>query len=118
MIKAENLTLGHQFGNLYENVNFFVGNNIKAGVVGPNGSGKSTLFKAIIGEIEPTEGKLIISGTLGYVPQEVKTDIQLETSRTIRNYIDPTNAHPDHELSKILFVLELENLKLDQSPQN
>ena len=118
MIKAENLTLGHQFGNLYENVNFVVGKNIKAGLVGPNGSGKSTLFKAIIGEIEPTEGKLIISGTLGYVPQEVKTDIQLESSPTLRNYIDPTSSHPDHELSKILFGLELANLKLEQSPQN
>ena len=117
MIKVENLSLGHQFGNLYENANFLVGTNIKAGLVGPNGSGKSTLLKAIIGQIEPSEGKLTVIGTVGYVPQEIKSDAELEKSKTIRSYIDPHNNHPDHELSKILFGLELENLELEMAPQ-
>lgn len=117
MIKAENVSLGHQFGNLYEKANFSVGPNTKAGLVGPNGSGKSTLLKAIIGQIEPTEGKLIVTGTIGYVPQEVKVDADLEISKTVRNYIDPNNLHPDYELSKALFGLELDDLDLYKSPQ-
>lgn len=118
MIKVENLTLANQFGNLYQNVNFSIGSNIKAGLIGPNGSGKSTLLKAIIGQIELAEGKLTTSGTIGYVPQEVKTDINLEASLSVRNYLDPDNLYPDFELSKTLSGLELDNLGLQTSPQN
>lgn len=118
MIKAQNLSLGHQFGNLYENVNFSVGTNIKAGLVGPNGSGKSTLLKAIIGQLAPLEGRLIVSGTIGYVPQEVKTDSELEASKTVKDYVDPKNIHPDHQLLTTLAGLELTELSLSASPQN
>jgi len=117
MIKAENLSLGHQFGNLYEKANFSVGTNIKAGLVGPNGSGKSTLLKAIMGQIEPSEGRLIVSGTIGYVPQEVKMDPELESSQSVKTYINPDSSHPDHQLLTILAGLELTELQLSDSPQ-
>src|SRR6185295_2412065 len=32
------------------------------GVIGPNGSGKTTLFNSILGQIEPTSGKVALAG--------------------------------------------------------
>ena len=31
-------------------------------MVGPSGSGKSTVIKLLIGEIEPTEGRVMVNG--------------------------------------------------------
>ena len=44
----------------------------RVGLVGANGAGKTTLFRLIIGELEPDEGSLHISGRarLGHVAQE------------------------------------------------
>ncbi len=55
-----------------------------AGLVGPNGAGKSTLFKAIMGFVRPSEGRVLISGRapleaqklglVAYVPQVEEVD--------------------------------------------
>ncbi|MBV9945959.1 MAG: ATP-binding cassette domain-containing protein, partial [Myxococcales bacterium] len=53
------------------------------GVLGPSGAGKSTLFRALVGEVPPDEGKVLLDGRnvtreplwrraragMGYVPQ-------------------------------------------------
>ncbi len=54
------------------------------GLVGMNGSGKSTLFKAIMGFVKPTTGRVLISGLpirmvqknnlVAYVPQSEEVD--------------------------------------------
>lgn len=54
------------------------------GLVGMNGSGKSTLFKAIMGFVKPTTGKVLINGLpirmvqknnlVAYVPQSEEVD--------------------------------------------
>ncbi|MEB3224586.1 MAG: metal ABC transporter ATP-binding protein [Synechococcus sp.] len=54
------------------------------GLVGPNGGGKSTLFKAIMGFLPPTTGKIRVAGTsvqkaqknqwMAYVPQADEVD--------------------------------------------
>jgi zinc transport system ATP-binding protein len=47
------------------------------GIIGPNGGGKSTLFKAILGLVPPTAGRVLKpSGALriGYVPQHLTYD--------------------------------------------
>ena len=31
-------------------------------MVGPSGSGKSTVIKVLIGEVEPTQGKVVVNG--------------------------------------------------------
>lgn len=40
------------------------------GLVGENGSGKSTLMKILVGAVAADEGRLLISGHMGYCPQE------------------------------------------------
>lgn len=39
-------------------------------VIGPVGSGKSTLFQTILGELIPSEGNILINGTISYASQE------------------------------------------------
>ena len=41
-----------------------------AGVVGENGSGKSTLLKILAGMLPADSGRVRLSGTLGYCPQD------------------------------------------------
>ncbi len=40
------------------------------GLVGENGAGKSTLMKILVGSLEGDSGRVSISGTIGYCPQE------------------------------------------------
>ncbi len=45
----------------------------RAGLVGANGVGKSTLLKAVVGEVEPTEGRIMLAKAveIGYLPQTI-----------------------------------------------
>lgn len=41
----------------------------RTGLVAPNGAGKSTLLRLIAGDLAPSAGTVIVTGTLGYLPQ-------------------------------------------------
>jgi zinc/manganese transport system ATP-binding protein len=47
-------------------------------IVGPNGAGKSTLLKAMIGIVQPDQGRILLEGlsreALGYLPQLAEVD--------------------------------------------
>jgi len=55
---------------VFDDLSFTVGPG-RTGLVAPNGAGKSTLLKLIAGELEPRAGTLSVSGTLGYLPQNL-----------------------------------------------
>ena len=42
-------------------------------VLGPNGGGKTTLFRALLGELEPTTGRVELSGRPAYMAQTERT---------------------------------------------
>lgn len=46
----------------------------KIGLIGPNGAGKSTLFSLILGELESSQGEVVVikNTHIGYLPQEAK----------------------------------------------
>lgn len=45
------------------------------GVVGDNGSGKSTLLRLIAGDLQPTLGRIVTAGEVGYLPQTLTLDV-------------------------------------------
>jgi ATPase subunit of ABC transporter with duplicated ATPase domains len=70
MIKVENLKIGYR-DNLFQSVNFILGNNEKVGLIGLNGTGKSTLLKILANIEKPDQGEVhLIHESIGYLPQE------------------------------------------------
>ena len=68
--------VGKAFGErrLFAGVDALVEGGDRIALLGDNGTGKSTLVKIIMGEEEPTEGKLRLGPTvkIGYLPQIVR----------------------------------------------
>lgn len=85
MISIENLTVVYSNGQLaLEDINIQINSGVITGLVGMNGAGKSSLFKAIMGFIEPSQGKILVQGMdvkqaikknfVAYVPQSEDID--------------------------------------------
>lgn len=74
ILKDLSLSFGTQ--EIFRNINLFVKENEKVGIVGVNGAGKTTLFKTIMGDIEPDSGSIILpKGTrIGWLPQVINDD--------------------------------------------
>lgn len=74
-MQIKNLSMS--FGNyeLFKNVNLYIDDNQKIGVVGVNGAGKTTFFKIIMGKIEPDAGKVILGNRrVSLLPQVLSDD--------------------------------------------
>lgn len=48
----------------------------RTGLVGTNGSGKSTLLRVIAGQLEPTTGRVVRTGDVGYLPQSLTLRVE------------------------------------------
>ncbi|MFH8553030.1 ABC-F family ATP-binding cassette domain-containing protein [Streptomyces celluloflavus] len=55
---------------VFRDLSFTLGSGL-TGLVAPNGTGKSTLLRLIAGELRPVSGSVSVSGTLGYLPQNL-----------------------------------------------
>ncbi len=58
LISAENIGQAFQDKKLFEGLNLVINKGDKISLLGSNGAGKSTLLKILIGELNPTEGKV------------------------------------------------------------
>lgn len=80
-ISNGSITLGNN--TILEDINFYIKDHEKIGIVGRNGSGKTTLLKAITGEIELENGydTLKVESTndfkMGYVKQNIQTNLNI-----------------------------------------
>jgi len=63
------LTLGDK--PLIKNLDLFLAKGDRIGVLGRNGAGKTSLFRTILGQLEPTGGKIVLGETMrvGYFEQ-------------------------------------------------
>lgn len=52
-----------------DHINFYVEQGEIFSLLGPSGSGKSTILNILTKLIEPTEGNVVINGTIGYMFQ-------------------------------------------------
>ncbi len=71
-------------------------------IIGPNGSGKTTLFKALLGAVQPSSGKLkkLSSLRLGYVPQTLHIDETLPM--TVGRFMKLPGGHSIQEVARAL----------------
>lgn len=78
MITINNLSKNFDQRLLLDKVSISIYPNEKIGLTGPNGAGKTTLFSIILGQMEPTEGKVQTQKNLniGFLPQEAHFDSQ------------------------------------------
>jgi ATP-binding cassette, subfamily F, member 3 len=118
MIKVTNISFSHPGKIIFDEVSFVVGKSQKVGLVGLNGSGKTTLFNLLSKKEEPSEGTIITNGTIGLVPQEVKSDPEMEKAPDILGYLDPNRSFQMYEIITMLNSLELPNLDLTKKPRN
>ena len=61
-LSCQNLRLSYAQRDILLGATFDIAKGDKIGLIGSNGCGKTTLFKAICGELEPTEGRIIKAG--------------------------------------------------------
>jgi ATP-binding cassette subfamily F protein 3 len=78
----------------------------RVGLIGPNGAGKSVLFKLILGDYEPTDGRIYVGPSIriGYYSQE---------HQTLAKWIDKTpldlirNTQNSSESTAVTFLLRM-----------
>ncbi len=93
MLIARDLRIEVGTRTLLSGAAFAVQSGDRVGLVGRNGAGKTTLIRTLMGELEPSEGTVLRSGTIGYFSQEAAL---------------PELEHPDATaLERILMAREI-----------
>ena len=71
LLSAEHLSINFGMRQLLSDVNFYLEEGKKAGIIGINGTGKSTFLKVLAGVIEPDAGRITRSPNvqISYLPQ-------------------------------------------------
>lgn len=119
---------------LFSDLSFSLGSR-KVGLVGRNGSGKTQLLKVLMGQVPPSQGRVLARGSVGYLPQHPVFDSQdrvsdvlgvrlklealraIEAGRADAHLFDMIGDDWDVEtrLSNLLTNLGLEQLDLDRA---
>ncbi len=76
-MEIKNLTMSFGVQKLYDNVNIYIKEQEKTGIVGLNGTGKTTLFKIMLHLLEPDSGKIIFenSSRIEWLPQVIEDEV-------------------------------------------
>ena len=76
LLSGEHLSINFGSRQLLRDVNFYLNEGDKTGVIGINGTGKSTFLKVLSGALEPDEGHVARNPNLriGYLPQNPAMD--------------------------------------------
>lgn len=103
-MQLKNLNMSFGTEEIYSDINLFIPENEKVGIVGVNGAGKTTLFKLIMKELEPDSGKLVINSKfrVAYLPQVIDDEV-LNHDTSVFDYL--VSARPIEKLEK-----EMQNL--------
>jgi len=76
LLTAEHLSINFGMKQLLTDVNFYLNEGDKVGIIGINGTGKSTLLKVLAGAIEADEGRITRNPNvqIGYLSQNPEMD--------------------------------------------
>jgi ATP-binding cassette subfamily F protein uup len=93
ILELQNVTLAYGTRVVLKDLSFIMVEGMRLGVVGPNGAGKTTLLKAVLGELAPDTGKVILGGhtQLAYFDQHRTSLNDADTVRdavTLETHVD------------------------------
>tara|TARA_B100000575_G_C23120140_1_gene648070 strand:- start:1134 stop:1856 length:723 start_codon:yes stop_codon:yes gene_type:complete len=110
LIKISSLDVKYGYKTVLKDMNLTLDAGEIVTIVGPNGSGKTTLFKAIIGAIPISKGKIYTKPNLriGYVPQQLKIDQTLPI--TVERFLKLAHKNCNRSLDKIEALLGSKDL--------
>lgn len=76
LLSAEHISINFGSRQLLEDVNFYLNEGDKTGIIGINGTGKSTFLKVLAGAIEPDAGRISRNPNVqvSYLPQNPAMD--------------------------------------------
>src|SRR3954465_4457880 len=70
-VAVEDLALRFDDRELWHDLTFAVERGEFLAVLGPNGAGKTSLLRVLLGQLEPTRGRVVLDRSrIGYVPQQ------------------------------------------------
>lgn len=107
VLDIDNLSKFFENKKLFSNLYFTLFYKDRLCIMGENGSGKTTLIKLILGELNPSDGKIKLGSkvVIGYLPQNVVFE---DEELTILDYFSEKHRinHSDSrkELAKMLFL--------------
>jgi len=95
-LEVENLSK-HFDEDLFSGLNLTVEVGERIAIIGPNGIGKSTLLKCLVGDLEPTTGKVKWSenANIGYYAQDHAADF--EERKNLYDWMDQWGKESDDE---------------------
>ena len=79
-VAVEGLAVGYGGAPVLREVAFAVEPGQSVCVLGPNGGGKTTLFRALLGQLPPSAGSVLVSGRPAYVAQTERTRLDFPVS--------------------------------------
>ncbi|KRM24332.1 metal ABC transporter ATP-binding protein [Latilactobacillus graminis] len=90
LVNAQHLGLAFSNHQVLKDLSFTIERGSMTSLIGPNGVGKTTLVRLLIGNLQPTEGQLVINPdrqhlNIGYVPQF--RNLEAEYPLSIRSFV-------------------------------
>ena len=100
-VNIKNLSMSFGTQELFSNVNIYIEEGQKVGVVGLNGAGKTTFFKILMGKEIPDSGKITFKKNtrIEWLPQVIDDDLTTDDI-TVFEYL--LSARPIDKLNKEL----------------
>ena len=91
LLSAEHISINFGIRQLLQDVNFYVNEGDKIGIIGINGTGKSTFLKVLAGTLEPDEGSISRNPNLQvcYLPQNPQMDDQATVLQQVFLHLSP-----------------------------
>jgi ABC-type Mn2+/Zn2+ transport system ATPase subunit len=80
LIQATGLSVGYDGSAAIAGVEFSLAAGERLALLGPNGGGKTTLLRALLGELRPMSGELLVGTRCASVPQTERTRLDYPVS--------------------------------------
>lgn len=108
MIDITNLSYYLGDRALYDEASLFIGPKDKMGLIGLNGTGKSTLLKMMVGDVQPSGGKISMSKetTIGFLNQDLLSFQTQDSILTVAMQAFASTLAIQKEIDKVIKEME------------